>query len=251
MDVVGRVPGVLCMREAFSPAGVFGLNSRGGVVGHEIAAHLGFPNIQERHPNLIAFARNDPEGVIEIAETAAAAAGYHWLGVTLMPTQIDGTNLKRLASAPDTHIVFLMRRHLPRFISLEKANAVGAWKYVDTTDVKPEVEIERLEVAIRNVEDWFALATGIIRDLGLPSVTLTYETHVRGGPETTLAALSEAFPDFPWRPGDPVGNPITTRQDAEEDDFAKLGNGDALKAELTRRDLLETALSYPSSSSLK
>lgn len=243
MDVLGRVPGVLCLRDAFNPRGVFGAAQRGGLALDAASHAFGVDGRGERDPALVDVARGNPERFLDVAEAAASARGLTWLGATVFPGHLPEDRLGVLLRRPGTVPVVLRRRQLDRAVSYAKARRIGAWRGVDTTGQRPEVDLRMVVDQLDLARQWFRHVGRLTA--GLPAVRLTYEDHVLGGAERALAAVAGEVRDFPWEPGDPVPKPGLARQDITEDPFARVANGEALRADLAARGLLDQALRLP------
>jgi hypothetical protein len=238
MDLVNRLPGVLAIREAFNPSGVFGIDKRDAVVRRALAHRLGLPDVTERSPQAIAFARDRPLEFLEMAEAASRSAGHTWFGVTIFEGQVADGALAAILAHPGTRTIVLVRHQLPRYVSLVKATQLSAWKSVDTTDYRPEIDVRGFAAEARRARAWFARALPLARD----PVILTYEDHVLGGPERCLAALRDALP---VAPGARTPEPWMRRQDRNDDVFAAVADGAGLRMALNSAGLAAEAFAYP------
>ena len=245
MDVLGRVPGVLCLRDVFNPRGVFGAAQRGGVVLAAAAEIHPTDGADERHPELVTAVRADPAGFLDLADRAAAGAGCAWIGATVFPGHLTDVDLDRLLDAPGTTALILRRRQIDRALSYAKARHVGAWKGIDTTGTRPAVAPATVLRQIALADDWFGGIGARLARLGTPCLRLSYEDHVTPGAEALLAAVAQEVRSFPWRPGDPVPRSGLTRQDRTTDPFDRVANGTEIQSALRREGRLEAALRLP------
>ena len=243
-DVLGSLPGCYAVREIFNPVGAFGLEGYGGAGLAAVRAALGDASVGERSAEVVAWMAADAERALRLLEGVAGGLGRWWLAAVVFMGHLPAPALRALLAAPEVAPVLLARRQLPRYVSLAKAREIGAWRFRDTTEVRPEIDAEAFLAEAREASEWFAEARSLVPP-GRPVARLSFDRHVVSGGGAAVAAIRAAHP---WVPEPPPGHAYPSRffrQDRNADVFDGIANGPALRADLVARGALEAALAEP------
>lgn len=233
-DVCGQVPGVLAMREAFNPVSVFGLHERKNLMLEAMRARFEDPRLEEASETIRAWVADDPLGAARTFEGVASEAGFGFVSYVLFSDHLPEEKARRLLTDTETQVVFLTRASLPRHVSWLKARMIGKWKRVDTTDLRPHVELDRFRTAAEADRAWFARVAEMRAALGMTSpLHLTFEEDVASGAEGVLSRLHEGILGFPAPPNDSPGSKFF-KQDRSTDVFATIANGKGLREALDK-----------------
>jgi hypothetical protein len=142
----------------------------------------------------------------------------------------------------------LRRRPIECYISGVKAHAASKYAKVDTTAIKPALEIEHFVEWAQRMRRWYRWAYASLKERGQPFARLSFEEHLDG--LTGEEALSRivplltplGFPDVKIPPRVFEGE----RQDKEPRYQDRAANWDAFeaaaRADANAADLLEWAL---------
>lgn len=245
MELIGALPKTICFRDVFNPGGAFGLKPGRNAAAAAIAEHLDLPILEERDPDLIDFVRTEPELFLRFVEAAIQRKGCCWCGATIFDGHLSPQQFRSVISAKGTLVVLLKRRNLDRAISLKKARLTGAWKGLDTSEIRPEVTWQDVDNAIQESKSWFDFVEDCLQVNEIPFVELRYEDHVLEGPEHVLLHLASHTSNFPWAEGEPVPIPSIQAQDLTRDVFERISNGAELKKALQEHGIFGEAMNYP------
>lgn len=239
VDILGKIPGAIALSEALNPKGVYGLNLYPEVEAR-LLRHFGSEDALWRAMRMTPF-----ETLATLLEAAPADVP---VVVKILPNQVHAKVLRRILQAHAVGAIFLTRRRLDQYISLRKAREGGEWFRADTTDLRPEVRCDAFLSWTTVLENWLAEMVAMCREAGIATAFLDYDRDLKNG---TAQEISEricrrmAPLQLLAGPQDLAGESWFTRQDREEDPFAKIGNGDALRADLERLGCLDEARTTP------
>jgi LPS sulfotransferase NodH len=245
-DCLATLPGVVVPREIFNPRGYGPLLKMANakerfekILGHTLE-HL---DDAELHRYFL----EHPLEAIETLADAAARQRASLMVYKVIHHQLDRPRLEAILTQRRPDVLVLVRRRLDVWISIRKAVAVGKWHHRDTKDVEVAVDVDQFVAWMRVRDDWYAYVTQFTRQLGLAVRVLDYDRDIDrplGELQHSARELLEGL-GVRLRGGDGANVPIRERQDARTDPFAKITNGEALRATLIERGLLDYALSSP------
>jgi LPS sulfotransferase NodH len=146
----------------------------------------------------------------------------------LMRESIEALFLPR----DDMTFAILRRRPIESYISTVKAKAGEKFTLVDTTAVKPELDIENFKLWMQRAKDWYDWVQQALEARGRPYAEIGFEKHFEGnsGEESLRMVLAEL--EKAGLPGMTVPKKIIEgeRQDRESDYRARVANWDAFES---------------------
>ena len=188
-----------------------------------------------------------PLEAIETLADAAAGQQARLMVYKVIQHQLDRSRLEAILTQRRPDVLVLVRHRLDVWISVTKAVAVGKWHHRDTKDVEVAIDVDQFLAWIRGRDDWYAYVMELTRQLGLAVRVLDYDRDVdrplddlQGSARDLLDGLGIRLPT-----GTGADVAVRERQDAPTDPFAKITNGEELRATLIERGLLDYALSSP------
>ena len=129
-----------------------------------------------RDTRLVNYAREDKPRFISTLLEIADEHDYKYLLFKIFPGQID-YNLEKLDAIEKVKLITLTRHPIECFISLTKATSLNSWERTDTTDVKPNINLENFLAWHNKISKWYERwnnATVFSR------YSLTYENDIKG-----------------------------------------------------------------------
>lgn len=239
------LPEVMGLYEIFNPGGVYGA-ARGEQL--PILSELaGIPAESASDPDLIRLFRQRPAEALDALGETARRTGRSVVSYKVFPKQLDQAVFADLLVADHRVPVILTRNRLDVFISYEKARQSKTWKNSDTSGMKPTIDVDAFVEWARGNDDWFASCADMLDGFGKRFRMLSYATDVDVPKPDLLANLRATLVADGVDVSDPAKMPNERfiRQDVKAEPFAKIANGDELRAALLERDLLDYALGEP------
>lgn len=195
------------------------------------------------------------------AHPAKALEAYYLAGqrrplvFKLFPEHMERSLIaSELFSSAEIGFLVLRRRPIESYISDRKAEIVGCYHRVDTTEVKPALSAEHFAPWAEDVRDWYAWAARELAASGAPWVDLDYETQFRvAGDDEAFGVLADALERLGLpRPKITYDHTGLPRQDREPDYKSRVANWAEFAAALRERaqtcDLLDWAETAPGGS---
>lgn len=184
MQLLRLFRGVEVFPELFHPRG-----PDSGVSSLALAA--GLPAKVGRAPDLGRWVRADPLRALDVLAASAPPSTLAF-ATKLFPTFLEHEFLDRcLMAAPNAHFVTLTRSPIDTFISLTKAKSMGEWAHVDTTNLRPSLQVDEFVAWHRRISDWYRQVEGLLARHGRQDLRLVYEADVNVDEPRTLGRLRE------------------------------------------------------------
>lgn len=245
-DCLGTLPGVVVPREIFNRRG-YGTVLRMDGARRRLEEIVGHPLTKLDDRDLHDYFISQPVEAIE--SLSAAAAGQHaaLMVYKIISHQLQYPKLEAILEQRRPDVFVLVRRRIDVRISVAKAQAVGKWHHRDTTGIAVEIDVDQFLAWARWADKWYQSVLSLAGELGLAVRILDYDRDVDHSPADLRRSTAKMLKEFGIRlPSGPGATQrIRERQDARTDPFRKIGNGAALRDELTARGLLDYALSPP------
>ena len=155
----------------------------GKVIGKELHSH--------HDPDLNAWVRANKAQTLDLLQVGARPSA-RISAIKLFENHISDSEFEELfLSNPESRFLFLKRRPIDSFISLNKARALKKWVGTDTTHFKVTLDADDY----RNWYDvrarWFGQREALLQSLGRPYGMLSYEDDVLPGSKHMLDRLIE------------------------------------------------------------
>lgn len=244
-DRLGHMAGNLAANELFLATEAIGMRKL-----PELQERLFGPDLRienDRDPRARRACGSDPERVLDHLRAVAAGRGCDTVSLKLFPNHMRPVDRRHLIAARPRLVLFLTRKRIDSYISGRKARQVGSFFQVDTTDVKPAVDLGGFHRFSRFRD---MMLTRMIRQVarqGLPWARLDYDAVMAHGPAAVDRALNTVWgvAGLPGRIPADAPTPRARKQDKTADSFDKIANGPAFRADLARTGLLDWALASP------
>lgn len=244
-DAVGDLNEVMGFAEIFNPAGVFGAK------GANVLAHLShrldasITEVSDRR--LISFFRTEPLEALRVLGDAARLEGARLISYKIFPGQLKREDFARLLESPSRTVLFIVRRRLDTYISLEKARHASAWMNVDTADTLPTIDACQFMNWAKEVDKWFDDCVQLVEAHGKPFKIAQYDQDVDVPKLTLMRNIEKNLRELGVDVTMPPGRVPTRfkRQDRAIGPFKKIANGEELRAELRSMKQYDYALGHP------
>jgi hypothetical protein len=151
--------------------------------------------------------------------------------------------MRALARRPDFMPIVLERRCIDSYVSLRKAETVGRFKGVDTTDVPVTIDPAAYERWAEEARSWYRLVEDAFTEAGRPPLRLRYETDVDLPPARLSAHWAKLLQVTPTR-FELDASLTVQRQDRAVSSSDKVVDYGELATELGKRGLLREAEGY-------
>ena len=233
--------------EFFARDGVYGLASN-PILHDRLSEALGYEVGQDdRNERLVTAIREEPIKHLKIFSRISRQAGKKFLSLKIFPGQIEPGKLRLGLTGPNKRVIFITRSRLDCYISFEKALMSDVWQNADTSDVRPEIDYGNFIRWAMIQDEWYGKTERKLREAGTPYQIYSYETDINCPKDALVERQYFTLRSFGLDVQLPVSvrPAIFTKQDTASDPFAKIKNGDALRAELEANDALEFAMSKP------
>jgi hypothetical protein len=245
-SVLRQWPALVSFDEVFHPTRVFGLK-RAQLRALSNQAGIDFHTSQKNAvgPEFTRWARANPLDVIDTLSRVVARKDRAALMFKVFMNQwtVPPENIiVSLARRSDFTPIILQRRCIDAYISLQKAEAAGRFKALDTTDAPVALDPAAYEHWANKARDWYRLLDTTFACIGKTPLRLRYEEDVDMPPGAlsvhwgSLLGLAQA--------GAIDADITVQRQDRTESRQAKIANYDEFTAALIERGLMQEALGY-------
>ncbi len=210
--------------EAFNPTGGMDQDRI-----RKVAPFMGVDasDIDAARAKLLEAARRDPVAACARFLAYADAAGGGFAEIKALPGHLSAPVFARILRTFRPVGVFLYRSPIDVFISLEKAKALGRFRRVDTTDVRPSIAAKDFLAWKWKQQNHYQMATYFFRKMNLRMLSISYE-EMYADPRSPLAYIQARFGEISVDLGayDEEKASFMTRQDRTSDRAHKVANWD-------------------------
>lgn len=244
-ECIGALPEVIGYYELFNPQGVFGL---GGRILPLVTDRFGLTDVENaKDPRLVKIFRKTPLEALDTLASVSREQGRSAMSYKIFPRQLPMETLGQILDSEQRHPLFLVRRRLDVYISLQKARQSGSWTRNSTVDVRPEIEIDDFLQWAAGTDDWYAEAFKVAQDRTKRIIVANYDSDVDVPKRELIGRVHRALETYGINTtlGGTLKMVRFKRQDARGLPFEKIANGDALRANLEEAGKLEYALGTP------
>lgn len=244
-ECLGALPQVAGFYELFNPQGAYGLGSR---ILPVVGKRLGLTDIESaKDPRLVKIFRQTPLEALDALATAAREQGKSAMSYKIFPRQLSMDTIGQILDDDRRHPLFLVRRRLDVYISLQKARQSGSWTQSSTVDVRPEVDVDDFLGWARQTDKWYRDVFKVSQDRGKKVIVANYESDVDVSKGELIERLNTALATFGINTTLGGGRKKVrfNRQDRRGRPFEKIANGEALRASLKEAAKLRYALGTP------
>lgn len=231
--------------ELFNPNGAMG--TAVPPVLSRVSAMFGREVVSAQDPDLVALFRTEPVRALWMLRDTARARRRKCISYKIFPGQLSPAALATVLDRDGVFVILLSRTRLDVYISYLKARQTNVWKNAPTAGLACEVEVAAFLDWAEEQDRWFDSCAELLRRTGRPSAVFDYDADIDVAKHDLLRHLIRVM----RRVGTEVTfNPeadetLFLRQDARVSPFRKIGNGDAVEAELRRLGRLDYALAAP------
>lgn len=233
--------------ELFGDRGVFGILNH-PTVAERLSAIIERPVETADDPELVRVFRDRPALHLSLLNHCAAQTGYDWMSYKVFPDQVDIHKLKHSLLQDSTKVLFLTRSRLETYISLQKALSFGKWKNIETSDLRPAIDVDAFLSWAKHQTGWYTMLYAHVRSNDVPFEIVDYETQINV-PQAellrTCQGLLKRFGIDADYPEDEAHKAVVTKQDKTKDPFDRIANGPQTRDQLVAKGQLEYALSAP------
>ena len=185
------------------------------------------------------WAATAPVEAAEVALEAARAAGRPHVVVKAGLGNPGGPGLARVIDVHRPIGLLLLRAPIDQYISRQKALSLGAWRSVDTTEMRPRIDVAAFRAARRRQQNHYRMGLYLLRRAGCPVAILRYEelyAEERDPLEVIRETFAEVGVSLP-----PATSPTDdlARQDRSRERSEKVANWGDFQAEMARLGALE------------
>lgn len=235
LSLLQGAPEMVVLSEVFNPRAVYG-----------IGALPEAEPLAERHGGMLGLHRAfrlHPEAAL--LDLRRAVGPGRKVVIKVCPAQVHGNALRRILSEQADAAVMLTRRRIDQYVSLGKAMETDRWHGLDTTELRPHVDLEPFLGWAAQLDRWLAEVGALCTVTRTPLARVDYDRDLdQPDRERLVTGLAErlAVLDLPCGTLNASGDSPFRRQDATRESFARIANGAALRAELAALNLLDYAL---------
>lgn len=137
-------------------------------------------------PALITFARSNPGSLLEMLETENAEK-YDFLSFKIFPFHLTSEVLERdIISHRDTYFILIRRHLIDCYISLRKAEELGAYLSSDTSRLSIELDASEYIRWCAQMLAWYTKCQSLLHKYERSFATLSYERDLSGSKESTV-----------------------------------------------------------------
>lgn len=215
--------------------------------GHLFALTRNFEAVAPRD-GLFAAGYDDAAARLAKAETEAQAEGKSLLLVKATSAMPRETLERDVLDRHGMRAVFVVRRSIDTYVSLAKANSLGAWRDKDLTNVKVKLDAGHFLSWMDEQDAWFAHWKIWLERRSFPVPVLRYETHILGLPHDTVLrrfAASVAQVGLTLRVPPKLAFDGLVKQDREKTVAFKVKNWPDFSKGLVERGIEKRAFGYP------
>ena len=135
---------------------------------------------------------------------------------------------------------------LETYISYRKAQETNSWKNVDTTGLRPVLDIDHFDGWMTQTKRWYDMLQTAMIATGQSFGWLSYADVTKGTKDQCGHRIDKMFASISveiLRVADPT--PKLARQDQTPHVFERIANGADFEQDLKKRDLLKASLTLP------
>ena len=231
--------------ELFNPSSPFGLETQTPEFIGMLEEETGIEVDPGKAKALAGYVREDPVVFLNALSTVCDRLGYDYLCYSILPKQLPVRLIEDILFRFDCSCAFLTRERFARYVSLVKARQLGAWKWVDTTSLKPEISMDGFLEDAGPTDDWFQFLSETVLAAGLDVRHFSYNADLNQPAQTAFYGLQRRYrglcelsafdfsliPDF--------------KQERETDPFRSIANGAHFRAALQQASLMAYAFAEP------
>jgi hypothetical protein len=244
-ECIGALPEVAGFYELFNPNGVFGIGRR---ILPDICDRFGLTDVENaKDPRLIQIFRQDPLEALDALATSSRQQGKSAMSYKILPRQLPMDTIGRILDDDRRHPLFLVRRRLDVYISLQKARHSGSWTQGRSVYVRPELQVDDFLRWSAETDEWYAEAFKASQERAKRIIVANYESDVDVPKRKLIKGLHRSLRTFGVRTtlDRGVKRARFKRQDRSGDPLDKISNGVALRASLQEAGMLKYALGAP------
>lgn len=240
LNLLAHRPDVRAHHEIFHPAQAFGYDADALRMFCRLTGDDIDTVDDERLPMQLA---RWPEAAVRCLRDVAERSGAQFMFFKMFPGHGDGTidTVERVLRHVDA-AVFVKRRILDSYISVTKALAVGQFFGMDTTGLRPKLDVDHFVEWYRETSLWHIRCTEAwMRRFGSSDVpVLRYDEFTAGAGSSNLRSVEELLCDRVPLAMPASGAVVTDaleRQDRGSSPHHKVANYDEFAAALARKGL--------------
>lgn len=191
-----------------------------------------------------AFLVQNPVEAIRIALRHAEALGKRLFHFKVARWNFGVRTLSRIVDAYRPRGLVIYRAPIDTFTSLTKARHTGEFGGVDTTSVKPNLDVEAFLSFRARQQRHYQICKNLFEARGLPYAYLSYEETYGAGADP-LAVIQAKLADLHLDPGvfdESTG--MMPRQDSQTDRAKKVANWDAFVAVIEAKGMRKALYAY-------
>jgi hypothetical protein len=231
--------------ELFNPSSPFGLEAQTpefiGLLEEECGIEVDLGKARA----LASYVREDPVVFLNALSTVCDRLGHDYLYYSILPKQLAGRWIEDILFKFGCSCSFLTRERLARYVSLVKARKLGAWKWVDTTSLKPEISMEGFLEDARATDDWFQFLSERVLTAGLNVRHLSYGADLNQPARSAFYSLQRTYQGICALTPFDFGQIPEFKQERGADPFRSIANGDHIRDALQQAALLDYAFTEP------
>lgn len=231
--------------ELFNPSSPFGLEAQTPDFIAMLEEESGIEVDSGKARALANFFRDDPVFMLSALARVCDRLGQNYLCYSILPKQLAGRSIEDILFRFDCSCTFLTRQRFVRYVSLVKARQLGAWKWVDTTSLKPEITMEGFLEDARATDDWFQFLSERALTAGLDVRHLSYGADLNQPARTAFYSLQRKYEAFCELSAFDFSLIPDFKQEREADPFRSIGNGEHMRDALHQASLLDYAFAEP------
>ncbi|WP_428650061.1 hypothetical protein [Roseibium sp.] len=232
-------------REMFNPAAPYGLESNGKDFRKLFEEETGFEVSREKRAQLAAFFRENPLYILEVLSGICDRLGFEFLSYTLFPGHVSAEVLQSVLYGNECSCIFLTRRRLQRYVSLLKAEQLGAWRLVDTTAEQVSVDLASFLEDSEQTDGWFQAVSETAVAAGAKTRRVSYDAVLNQSPPTVQFGLQRALSGICGLPAMDLGSIKEFKQDRQKDVYKSISNAGEVRTALTEASLRGYAFDEP------
>jgi len=160
--------------ELFGTHGVFGITDYKDVA-KRLGEYAGHEITKAEDPVLSDKFKTKPVLHLNYLNHSAMEAGYDWMSYKVFPDQVDVAKLKVSLREEKTKVLFLKRNRLDTYISLQKALQKGEWMNTETTDFRPEINLDAFLHWANRQNRWYEDLYAYVLENDLDHAMISYD----------------------------------------------------------------------------
>ncbi|MBO0811049.1 MAG: hypothetical protein J2P23_03275 [Microlunatus sp.] len=244
-ECLGALPEVAGFYELFNPKGAYGLGRR---ILPIVCDRFGLTDVESAtDPRVVKIFRQTPLEALDALASVLREQGKSAMSYKIFPRQLSMDTVGQILDDDRRHPLFLVRRRLDVYISLQKARHSGTWTQSSTVDVRPELEIDDFLQWAARTDEWYAEVFKASQERSKKIIVAKYESDVDVPKRELIGRLHSALETFDIRTtlGGALKMVRFKRQDRRGHPFEKIANGEKLRASLREAGQLRYALGTP------